>query len=226
MREARLASAMISTPGHREPRRRQRGALPAWFPFARAQPLLRFTWGRCIFWLAFEPHGALHCLRRNHPGDPRWMAITQSDNREAPQALILAEPISDTRHWNMAGQGYRRGLLPSRELCLKRIFNRGQARFGEFRVGVSFFGPDRFDADDWGAAVLEASTASFERGSAPCAIALTFDPEPTPASLGGTMVAAAGGRPITRGARSLTTSALPDRYAINCAASVRAMPKS
>src|ERR1700732_1380056 len=30
MRRARLASAMISTPGQRASRRRQRGALPAW----------------------------------------------------------------------------------------------------------------------------------------------------------------------------------------------------
>jgi hypothetical protein len=30
VRRARLAPAMISMPGHRAPRRRQRGALPAW----------------------------------------------------------------------------------------------------------------------------------------------------------------------------------------------------
>ena len=33
MRRARLAPAMISTPGHRASRRRQRGALPAWSLF-------------------------------------------------------------------------------------------------------------------------------------------------------------------------------------------------
>ena len=32
MHRARLAPAMISTSGHRGPRRRQRGALPAWLP--------------------------------------------------------------------------------------------------------------------------------------------------------------------------------------------------
>jgi hypothetical protein len=33
LRRARLAPAMISTPGHRASRRRQRGALPAWSLF-------------------------------------------------------------------------------------------------------------------------------------------------------------------------------------------------
>jgi hypothetical protein len=40
------------------------------------------------------------------------------------------------------------------------------ARSGAFRIAVSFFGPDQFDADDWGSAVLEDATAPFERGSA------------------------------------------------------------
>jgi hypothetical protein len=41
VRRARLAPAMISMPGHRGPRRRQRGALPAWLLSgrARAEPL-------------------------------------------------------------------------------------------------------------------------------------------------------------------------------------------
>src|ERR1700674_380631 len=43
---------MISRPGHREPRRRQRGTLPAWFPLGRARRLLRFTGGNFRFWLA------------------------------------------------------------------------------------------------------------------------------------------------------------------------------
>jgi Response regulator receiver domain len=51
----------------------------------------------------------------------------------------------------------------------------------------------------WGAVVLEALTGPFKRGSAQCPIALTFDPEPMQASLGGTTAVAAGGRPITRG---------------------------
>ncbi len=37
VRRARLAPAMISTPGHRASRRRQRGALPAWSLFGRWQ---------------------------------------------------------------------------------------------------------------------------------------------------------------------------------------------
>jgi hypothetical protein len=39
---------------------------------------------------------------------------------------------------------------------------RGRAgRLVEFRTGVSFFGPNLFDADDWDGAVLEISTAPF-----------------------------------------------------------------
>jgi len=62
---ARLAPAMISTPGQRVPRRRQRGALPAWLPsgqtraeplrddpfrrrFGTAQPVARARWRRCF----------------------------------------------------------------------------------------------------------------------------------------------------------------------------------
>jgi hypothetical protein len=62
---ARLAPAMISTSGHRGPRRRQRGALPAWLPsgqtraellqtipfgsaFAVGQAVARALWRRCF----------------------------------------------------------------------------------------------------------------------------------------------------------------------------------
>jgi len=41
MRPARLAPAMISTLGHRVPRRRQRGAPPALAPFGRDRPWSR-----------------------------------------------------------------------------------------------------------------------------------------------------------------------------------------
>jgi hypothetical protein len=39
VRRARLALAMISTPGHRASRRRQRGALPAWSLFGSSRPM-------------------------------------------------------------------------------------------------------------------------------------------------------------------------------------------
>jgi hypothetical protein len=39
VRRARLAPAMISTPGHRASRRRQRGALPAWSLFGSSLPM-------------------------------------------------------------------------------------------------------------------------------------------------------------------------------------------
>ena len=50
MRRARLAPAMISMPGHRGPRRRQRGALPAWLPSgqARAEPLRDDPFGSAL----------------------------------------------------------------------------------------------------------------------------------------------------------------------------------
>jgi hypothetical protein len=34
----------------------------------------------------------------------------------------------------------------------------------EFRTAVSFFGPNRFDADDWGGAALEISIARLLKG--------------------------------------------------------------
>jgi hypothetical protein len=50
VRRAKLAPAMISMPGHRGPRRRQRGALPAWLPSgqARAEPLRDDPFGSAL----------------------------------------------------------------------------------------------------------------------------------------------------------------------------------
>lgn len=65
-----------------------------------------------------------------------------------------------------------------------------------------------------------------EKGSAQCPTALLFDPEAMQGSPAGTTAATAGGRPITTGRRSSTRKAMPDQYAMNCAAFARAMPRS
>jgi hypothetical protein len=44
-------------------------------------------------------------------------------------------------------------------------------RLAEFRIDVSFFGRNRFDADDWEWAVLELSTAPFMRRGKECTMA-------------------------------------------------------
>jgi len=86
---------------------------------------------------------------------------------------------------------------------------------------VSFFGPigsmvtigvgER--SKNW----MYASTL-WGKGSALCPTALHFDPEPMQGSPAGTTAATVAGRPIKTGRRSSTTKAMPDQYAMNCAA--------
>ena len=72
------------------------------------------------------------------------------------------------------------------------------------------------------------ATASFEgwERSAQCRTASHFDPEPMRGSPGGMTAATAAGRPITSGRSCSMRNTMPERYAMNCAASARAMPKS
>jgi hypothetical protein len=100
----------------------------------------------------------------------------------------------------------------------------------EYHMAVSFFSLNRFRCRRlrWsGVKKLDQrdSTPLRER-SAQCPIPSHFDPEPTRESPAGMTAATAGGRPTTGGRSSSITNAMPDRYARNCAASARAMPRS
>jgi len=123
---ARLAPAMISTSGHRGPRRRQRGAQPAWLAhpgkreprplrddpfgsaFAMAQAVARARWRRCFrpqFGLAFvcpdrlaRFGGLLHSGRSNGGGT----SPTRSPQRLARSAAQCQPRAGSPGRWAAA----------------------------------------------------------------------------------------------------------------------------
>jgi hypothetical protein len=115
MRPARLAPAMISTLGHRVPRRRQRGAPPALAPFGSDRP-----WSR--------KSGSQRSRRR------RETIRTLTDVREGTSCRLLARAFSEMQAAARPG-GVERGPLQ------EPVTFRGSSE--DFREGVEAFGAKR-----------------------------------------------------------------------------------